>query len=91
MTLATRAEALFVSSLQPSDKPGREDVVRAIRSSLHVYGGVRGCAGAFAAEYAEHPDLSAARMRWALSMVACPTLVAASPTAIATTPTAIAA
>jgi hypothetical protein len=70
MMLATRAEALFVSNLQPSDHPDADDVARAIRTSLRTFGGVVGCAQAFAAEYGEHPEIAADRMRWALAVVA---------------------
>jgi hypothetical protein len=78
MTLATMAEAVFVSSLQPSEHPTADQVATAIGDSLRIYGGVSGCAGAFAAEYGEHPEESAHRMHWALSLAAdVATLVAA--------------
>ena len=70
MTLATMAEAVFVSSLQPSEHPSADQVVAAIGQSLQTHGGVCGCAGVFAAECGEHPEESANRMRWALSLVA---------------------
>jgi hypothetical protein len=70
MTLATQAEAIFVSTLQPSDRPTFNQVVAAIRCSRQAHGGVTGCAVAFAAEYGEHPEMSSDRMRWALSLVA---------------------
>ena len=70
MTPAARAEAVFVSSLQPSDHPRANDVATAIRRSLQIYGGVCGCVAAFATEYGEHPEASANRMHWALSLVA---------------------
>jgi hypothetical protein len=69
MTLATRAEALFVSSLQPSDQPTVDEVVEAIGLSLQTRGGVSGCADAFAAQYGEYPEEAARRMRWAISLV----------------------
>jgi hypothetical protein len=69
MTSATKAEALFVSSLQPSDHPTIDQIVRAIRTAQRTRGGESGCAVAFAAEYGEHPEASAERMRWALSQV----------------------
>jgi hypothetical protein len=78
MTLATLAEAVFVSSLQPSEHPTAAQVNAAIGRSLQIHGGVAGCAGAFAAEYGAHPEESADRMHWALSLVAdAATLVAA--------------
>jgi hypothetical protein len=78
MTLTTKAEALFLSSLQPSEHPTTDQVAAAIGRSLRAHGGVCGCAGAFAAEYGEHPEESAHRMHWALSVIADgATLVAA--------------
>ena len=70
MTLTTKAEALFLSGLQPSEHPTVDQVAAAIGWSLRTHGGVSGCAGAFAAEYGEHPEESANRMHWALSLVA---------------------
>jgi uncharacterized membrane protein len=78
MTVATQAEALFVSSLQPSDHPSAYEVFAAIRISLRTQGGVSGCAVAFATEYGEHPESSAERMRWALSQVAASAMAAAA-------------
>jgi hypothetical protein len=78
MTVATRAEVLFVSSVQPSDHPSPRDIARAIRITLHTYGGVSGCATAFATEYGAHPETSADRMRWALSQVSAPSISAAA-------------
>ena len=69
MNLATQAEALFVSSLQPSDQPTLDEIVAAIGLSLKTRG-VSGCADVLAAEYGEHPDEAAHRMRWALSLMA---------------------
>jgi hypothetical protein len=77
MTLATRAEALFVSSLQPSDQPTIDQVVSAIGLSLQTCGGASGCADALATQYGEHPEEAARRMRWALSLVVgCPAAIA---------------
>jgi len=66
--LASRAEALFSSPLQPSDSPTSPQIRAAIRASLRAHRGVRGCASALAAEYGEHPETAAERMRWALSL-----------------------
>ncbi|MGX7678607.1 hypothetical protein ACSMXN_06890 [Jatrophihabitans sp. DSM 45814] len=68
MTLTTQAEALFVSSLQPSDQPTIEQITAAIELSLQTHGGVSGCVDVFAAQYGAHPDEAADRMRWALSL-----------------------
>ena len=70
MLLATKAEALFISTLQPSQRPTAEQVTAAIRASLRAHGGAGGCAGACAAEYGEHPDTARDRMKWALAAVA---------------------
>jgi hypothetical protein len=62
------AEALFASTLQPSEHPTVEQVTAAVRDSLRRHGGQRGCASVCAAEYGEHPDTAPARMRWALAL-----------------------
>jgi len=64
-----RAQALFVSYLQPSQQPGPDQVAVAIEDSLRRWGPF-GCAAAAAAEYGEHPDTAAVRMRWALAVSA---------------------
>jgi len=69
MTPASKAEALFASSLQPSDHPNAEQVSAAIWASLRRHGGTCGCAGVCAAEYGDHPDTAAERMRWALAVI----------------------
>jgi hypothetical protein len=68
MKFATQAEALFVSYLQPSDQPTLDRALVAIGRSLQTRG-VSGCAEVVAAEYGEHPDEAARRMRWALAVV----------------------
>jgi len=68
MTTASAATALFASSLQPSDHPTLDQAKAVVRDSLRRNGGVRGCAAVCAAEYGEHPDTAAARMRWALAL-----------------------
>jgi uncharacterized membrane protein len=83
MTLATRAEALFVSTLQPSDHPSRHQVQAAILLSRRTHGGVIGCAIDFAAEYGEHPEASVDRMRWALGLVAAASAGVGNRTAVA--------
>jgi hypothetical protein len=69
MTRTIQAEAVFVSDLQPSDRPTPGQVSAAVLASLRAYGGVTGCAAAVAAEYGEHPETAVPRMRWALSLV----------------------
>ena len=62
------AEALFSSTLQPSENPTVEQTLAAVDDSLHRHGGTRGCAAACAAEYGDHPEIAPARMRWAVSL-----------------------
>jgi hypothetical protein len=80
MTSTSTAEALFASTLQPSDHPTAEQVTAAVDDSLRRYGGQHGCAAVCATEYGDHPDTAAQRMRWALAIskhVSVPTLLAA--------------
>jgi hypothetical protein len=63
------AEALFVSNLSQSCAPEAAEVTAAIARTRDRYGGSRGCAAAMAAEFGDHPETAAARMRWALEVV----------------------
>jgi hypothetical protein len=65
---AVLAEALFASTVQPSDCPGPEQVRRAVSATLLRLGNVM-CAGEVAAEFGDHPDTAAARMTWALATI----------------------
>lgn len=69
MMLTTKAEALFVSALQPSDHYDRAELDAAISNSLRTYGGPAGCAQRLAAEFGDHPETAVSRMRWALRAV----------------------
>jgi uncharacterized membrane protein len=69
VTRTIRAEAVFVSDLQPSEHPTPGQVAAAALASLRARGGAAGCAAAVAAEYGEHPETAVARMRWALALV----------------------
>jgi hypothetical protein len=62
------AEALFVSSLQPSDEPDPFQVDAAVTAALLLHGS-DGCAALMAQEFGDHPGLAAARMRWCLSLL----------------------
>ena len=62
------AEALFVSDLQPSERPSRETVEQAVTAMILRYGS-DGCAAAVAVEFGDHPDMAVARMAWALRTV----------------------
>ena len=68
MGYAERAEALFLSDLQPSQHPTPDQVAAAIEACLRRWGSA-GCAAAAAALYGEQPDTSPTRMRWALQLL----------------------
>ena len=70
MTLTSRAEALFTSPLQPSERPDPAQIRAAIRASVRAHHGIRGCVRELATEYGDHPDRAADRMRWALAQAA---------------------
>jgi len=74
MLSATMAEAVFASSLQPSEAPTSAEVRVAIRTSLRRHHGSRGLAAFCAAEYGDNPDTAVARMRWAIALVTDPSL-----------------
>ena len=65
---AVRAEALFVSTLQPSGSPSPDQIRRAAAVTLQRLG-VRGCAAQVASEFGDHPDTAVARMSWALATI----------------------
>ncbi|HEX6512930.1 MAG TPA: hypothetical protein VF157_11555 [Chloroflexota bacterium] len=65
---ATRAEALFASVLQRSDRPGPGQVRTAIASVVRAHGSL-GCAELVAQEFGDHPETAAERMRWARAVV----------------------
>jgi hypothetical protein len=62
---AIRAKALFASTVQASESPGPDQVVRAVATTLRRLR-IRGCADRVAAEFGDHPDTAVARMAWAL-------------------------
>jgi hypothetical protein len=63
-----RAEALFASALQPSGSASAEQVRHVVATTLRRLGS-SGCAARTAAEFGDHPDTAAARMRWALATI----------------------
>ena len=65
---AVRAEALFVSTLQPSGSPSPDQIRRAVATTLQRLG-VSGCAAQVAGEFGDHPDTAVARMSWALATI----------------------
>ena len=62
--LAARADAVFVSALQPSAQPTARQVRRAVAETVRAFGS-RGCAARVAQEFGDHPETAIARMRWA--------------------------
>jgi len=73
---AVRAEALFVSALQPSGSPSPDQIRRAVATTL-LRLGVRGCAAQVAGEFGDHPDTAVARMSSSLATTAIATLTSA--------------
>jgi hypothetical protein len=65
---AVRAEALFVSTLQPSESPAHDQVRRAVATAVRRLGS-RGCAAQVAGEFGDHPDTAVPRMTWALATI----------------------
>jgi hypothetical protein len=63
-----RREALFVSTLQPSDPVSADDIRAAVSGAVRRYGS-RGCAAMVAYEFGEHPETAVGRMRWAAASV----------------------
>ncbi len=57
------AEALFVSDLQPSQRPSHEAVELAVTAML-LRLGTEGCAAGVAAEFGDHPETAVRRMCW---------------------------
>src|SRR4051812_4683813 len=66
---AARAEALFTSDVSADADLTRDGYKDAIRRALLRHGGVRGCAAEVAAQYGDHPETAAPRMRWARQVV----------------------
>jgi len=57
------AEALFVSSLQPSESPSRQAVEQAVTAMILLHGS-DGCAAEVATEFGDHPEMAVRRMHW---------------------------
>jgi hypothetical protein len=64
-----RSEAVFASTLQPSDTPTADMIASAISCAVQRLG-TRGCAEKMAQEFGDHPDAAAERMRWARQLAA---------------------
>lgn len=65
---SVRAEALFVSHAQRSDRLSAGEVRALVLDTVRRYG-TRHLAAIVAAEYGEHPDTAVTRMSWALGAV----------------------
>jgi hypothetical protein len=63
--LAALADALFTSDLSARCEHTPIEVATAIRHAIGSHVGIGGCAAEVAAEYGEHPETAARRMRWA--------------------------
>jgi hypothetical protein len=68
---SARCEALFASTLQPSDAPTADMVAEAITRTVQRLG-AGGCVGQMAQEFGDHPGSAAERMRWARQLAAGP-------------------
>ena len=64
-----RSNALFASTLQPSNNPGAEQVRQAVAQAVREFGS-RGCAARVAQEFGDHPELAVERTRWSRQRVA---------------------
>ena len=66
---SVRADALFASALQRSDRPSSGQVRQAIAGAVARYGD-SGCAARVAQAFGEHPETAVTRMRWARTTIA---------------------
>jgi hypothetical protein len=62
------ADALFASTLQCSEAPSAGQIRQAIDAAIAEFGFL-GCTGRVAQEFGDHPEMAAARMRWARAAV----------------------
>ena len=62
-------DALFTSDLSARCEHTPIEVATAIRHAIGTHAGIGGCAAEVAAEYGEHPETAARRMRWARAVV----------------------
>jgi hypothetical protein len=65
---AVRAEALFASTLQSSERPAADEVRATVAKTLRMFG-IRGCAARVAGEFGDHPETAVDRMCWALATI----------------------
>jgi hypothetical protein len=69
LRLTALADALFTSDLSARCEHTPIEVATAIRHAIGTHAGTGGCAAEVAAEYGEHPETAARRMRWARAVV----------------------
>lgn len=62
------AEALFVSDLQPSERPSRKMLEETVTAMILRHGS-DGCAAVVAEEFGDHPESAVRRMCWARAEV----------------------
>ena len=62
------AEALFVSDLQPSQRPSRQMLEDTVTRMILRHGS-DGCAAVVAEEFGDHPESAVRRMCWARAEV----------------------
>ena len=74
------AEALFVSDLQPSQRPSRQMLQETVTAMILRHGS-DGCAAAVAEEFGDHPEVAVRRMCWAREKVRAVTVSPRRPTA----------
>src|SRR2546423_14732568 len=84
---ASRAAALFLSTLSVTDRPTYAEVAAAIDGALRRHGGGRGCAADGAAAFGDHPELAPPRTRRARRLAEGGYQPAVSTAASARTPT----
>jgi hypothetical protein len=65
---AERAQALFVSSIQSSQRPTAAEIRAAISAALRELGSQE-CAARVAQEFGDHAETAVGRMAWALATV----------------------
>jgi hypothetical protein len=70
LELSSSANALFASSMQPSDRPDPAQARAAITAALCALGS-DGCAARVAQEFGDHPETAVPRMRWARATIVC--------------------
>jgi hypothetical protein len=70
MSYPALAQILFTCRLQPTDRPAPSEIRAAVDERLSSHDGTpAACAARVAQEAGDHPELYAARMRWALRAV----------------------